>query len=131
MYNVILLESIILCVISFSLLKPVRLSTRYNNDIKYKLSLLSSSLSTPLSSTSNTIDSVTLYVKDINKATSFYSNGIGLKQVHADEVSFSLLENSLIKLKQITLLDAVDVGDVRQHNVLESHGAVMNACFVT
>ena len=116
MYNMILLESIILCVISFSLLKPVRLSTRYSNDIKYKLSLLSSL------STSNTIDSVTLYVKDINKATSFYSNGIGLKQVHADEVSFSLLENNLIKLKQITLLDAVDVGDVRQHNVLESHG---------
>jgi len=65
---------------------------------------------------------VTLYVKDINKATSFYIDGIGLKQVHtnaANEATFSLLEDSLIKLKQISQLDAVDVGDVRDMYLVE------------
>jgi len=54
-------------------------------------------------------------VKDINKSISFYSGGIGLQQVHRDgsndDAAFCLLDDSLIKLKQITLLDAVDVGD--------------------
>lgn len=113
-YSVILLESVLLCAIAYNLLKTTRLSkgSLIHNGINYKLHVSSSSLS----SSSNIINSVTLYVKDINKSTSFYSDGIGLQQVHKDganEASFSLLDDSLIKLKQITLLDAVDVGDVR------------------
>jgi catechol 2,3-dioxygenase-like lactoylglutathione lyase family enzyme len=65
-------------------------------------------------------------VKDINKSISFYSDGIGLQQVHKDgsndDAVFSLLDDSLIKLKQITLLDAVDVGDVMTSlHLIDSH----------
>jgi len=117
-YSVILLESVLLCAIAYNLLKTTRRSAgiRILNDINYKLHVSSSSLSSSLSSASNIINSVTLYVKDINKSISFYSGGIGLQQVHRDgsndDAAFCLLDDSLIKLKQITLLDAVDVGDV-------------------
>lgn len=123
-YSVILLESVLLCAIAYSLLKTARRSAgiRILNDINYKLHVSSSSLS----SASNIINSVTLYVKDINKSISFYSDGIGLQKVHKDgsndDAAFSLLDDSLIKLKQITLLDAVDVGDVMTSlHLIDSH----------
>ena len=125
-YSVILLESVLLCAIAYNLLKTSRRSAgiRILNDINYKLHVSSSSSS--LSSASNIINSVTLYVKDINKSISFYSGGIGLQQVHKDgsndDAAFCLLDDSLIKLKQITLLDAVDVGDVMTSlHLIDSH----------
>jgi hypothetical protein len=117
-YSVILLESVLLCAIAYNLLKTTRRSAG--------IRISSSSLSSSLSSASNIINSVTLYVKDINKSISFYSGGIGLQQVHRDgsndDAAFCLLDDSLIKLKQITLLDAVDVGDVMTSlHLIDSH----------